>query len=72
MNIEALYKTIAPRLTNWLVSSGSQYHEACDIVQVVAHVPDLQKRALDKVARLMVVAARSDKPVCQLRRNRFV
>ena len=33
MNIEALYKTIAPRLTNWLVSSGSQYHEACDIVQ---------------------------------------
>ena len=33
MNIEALYKTIAPRLTNWLVSSGSPYHEACDIVQ---------------------------------------
>ena len=33
MNIEALYKTIAPRLTNWLVSSGSSYHEACDLVQ---------------------------------------
>ena len=33
MNIEALYKAIAPRLTNWLVSSGSSYHEACDLVQ---------------------------------------
>ena len=33
MNIEALYKEIAPRLTNWLVSSGSSYHQACDIVQ---------------------------------------
>ena len=33
MNIEALYKTIAPRLTNWLVASGSDYHEACDLVQ---------------------------------------
>ena len=33
MNIEKLYKSIAPRLTNWLVASGSDYHEACDIVQ---------------------------------------
>jgi len=33
MNIEALYKEIAPRLTNWLVASGSSYHEACDLVQ---------------------------------------
>ena len=33
MNIEELYKEIAPRLTNWLVSSGSSYHEACDLVQ---------------------------------------
>jgi len=33
MNIEKLYTDIAPRLTNWLVSSGSSYHEACDIVQ---------------------------------------
>ena len=33
MNIEALYNEIAPRLTNWLVSSGSSYHEACDLVQ---------------------------------------
>ena len=33
MNIEELYKTIAPKLTNWLVASGSGYHEACDIVQ---------------------------------------
>ena len=33
MNIEKLYKEIAPKLTNWLVASGSQYHEACDLVQ---------------------------------------
>ena len=33
MNIESLYSSIAPRLTNWLVSTGSPYHEACDIVQ---------------------------------------
>ena len=33
MNIEELYRTIAPKLTNWLVSSGSDYHEACDLVQ---------------------------------------
>lgn len=33
MNIESLYNSIAPRLTNWLVSTGSPYHEACDIVQ---------------------------------------
>ena len=35
MNIEKLYKSIAPRLTNWLVASGSSYHEACDLVQNV-------------------------------------
>ena len=33
MNIEELYKSIAPKLTNWLVASGSGYHEACDLVQ---------------------------------------
>ena len=33
MTIEEHYKAIAPKLTNWLVSSGSPYHEACDIVQ---------------------------------------
>jgi RNA polymerase sigma-70 factor (ECF subfamily) len=33
MNIEKLYTSIAPKLTNWLVASGSSYHEACDIVQ---------------------------------------
>ncbi len=33
MNIETLYKAIAPKLTNWLVASGSPYHEACDLVQ---------------------------------------
>lgn len=33
MTIEEHYKTIAPRLTNWLVATGSDYHEACDLVQ---------------------------------------
>ena len=33
MTIEEHYKVIAPKLTNWLVASGSPYHEACDIVQ---------------------------------------
>ena len=33
MNIEKLYRAIAPKLTNWLVASGSGYHEACDLVQ---------------------------------------
>lgn len=33
MNIEEHYRRIAPRLTNWLVASGSSYHEACDLVQ---------------------------------------
>ena len=33
MKIEEIYKDVAPRLTNWLVASGSSYHEACDIVQ---------------------------------------
>ena len=33
MNIEELYRAIAPRLTNWLVGSGSTYHQACDLVQ---------------------------------------
>ncbi len=33
MQIEELYKTLAPKLTNWLVSTGSPYHEACDLVQ---------------------------------------
>ena len=33
MNIEKLYKSVAPKLTNWLVASGSDYHEACDLVQ---------------------------------------
>ena len=35
MNIEENYKAIAPKLTNWLVATGSQYHEACDLVQNV-------------------------------------
>lgn len=33
MNIEEAYREIAPKLTNYLVSSGSPYHEACDLVQ---------------------------------------
>ena len=33
MNIEEQYNRLAPKLTNWLVASGSTYHEACDITQ---------------------------------------
>ena len=33
MTIEEHYNAIAPKLTNWLVATGSPYHEACDIVQ---------------------------------------
>lgn len=35
MTIEQHYAVIAPRLTNWLVSTGSSYHDACDLVQAV-------------------------------------
>ena len=33
MTIEEHYRTIAPKLTNWLVATGSSSAEACDIVQ---------------------------------------
>lgn len=33
MDIERLYNTIAPRLTNYLVANGVSYASACDIVQ---------------------------------------
>ena len=33
MTIEEHYNAIAPKLTNWLVATGSPYHEACDLVQ---------------------------------------
>jgi RNA polymerase sigma factor, sigma-70 family len=33
--IEECYTTLAPKLTNWLVATGSNYHEACDLVQEV-------------------------------------
>ena len=35
MSFESLYNEIAPRLTNYLVATGSQYAEACDLVQEV-------------------------------------
>jgi RNA polymerase sigma-70 factor (ECF subfamily) len=33
MTIEEHYNAIAPRLTNWLVATGSSYAAACDLVQ---------------------------------------
>jgi len=33
MTIEDHYRVLAPKLTNWLVATGSSYHEACDLVQ---------------------------------------
>ena len=35
MTIEEHYTAIAPKLTNWLVATGSPYNDACDIVQDV-------------------------------------
>jgi len=32
-SIEEHYRELAPKLTNWLVASGSPYNEACDLVQ---------------------------------------
>ncbi len=33
MTVEEHYNTLAPKLTNWLVATGSAYAEACDLVQ---------------------------------------
>lgn len=33
MTIEDHYRVLSPKLTNWLVASGSSYAEACDLVQ---------------------------------------
>ena len=33
MTIEEHYQTLAPRLTNWLVATGTPYNTACDLVQ---------------------------------------
>ncbi len=34
-SIEQHYQRLAPRLTNWLVATGSTYADACDLVQNV-------------------------------------
>ena len=33
MTIEEHYNAIAPKLTSYLVGTGTDYHAACDIVQ---------------------------------------
>ena len=33
MTVEEYYRALAPKLTNWLVATGSPYHDACDLVQ---------------------------------------
>ena len=33
MTVEEHYNAIAPKLTNWLVATGSSYNDACDLVQ---------------------------------------
>jgi RNA polymerase sigma-70 factor (ECF subfamily) len=35
MTVEEHYRAIAPKLTNWLVATGSAYADACDLVQDV-------------------------------------
>ena len=63
MNIEEQYKRLAPRLTNWLVASGSTYHEACDIVQntflKIWQMRDDIRDADDEVSGLVFTIARN-------------
>ena len=33
MTVEEHYRRLAPKLTNWLVATGSSYADACDLVQ---------------------------------------
>ena len=33
MDFQEIYRDVAPKLTNYLVGSGSLYHDACEIVQ---------------------------------------
>lgn len=33
MDFQKIYRDVAPKLTNYLVGSGSSYHDACEIVQ---------------------------------------
>ena len=33
MTIEDYYRALAPKPTNWLLATGSPYHDACDLVQ---------------------------------------
>ncbi len=33
MTVEEHYRALAPKLTNWLVASGSTYEDACDLTQ---------------------------------------
>ena len=33
MDYQKIYRDVAPKLTNYLVGSGSRYHDACEIVQ---------------------------------------
>ncbi len=33
MTVEEHYRALAPKLTNWLVATGSPYADACDLVQ---------------------------------------
>ena len=69
MTVEEHYKRLAPKLTNWLVATGSKYAEACDIVQdtfikLWAMREDLQDND-SAVSGLVFTIARN------LRKNRF-
>ena len=63
MTIEDHYRNIAPRLTNWLLASGSQYHEACDLVQTVflkiCKMKDTLKDDAEQVSGLAFTMARN-------------
>ena len=69
MTVEEHYKRLAPKLTNWLVATGSRHAEACDIVQdtfikLWSMRDDLQDND-SAVSGLVFTIARN------LRKNRF-
>ena len=71
--IQALYKAIAPKLTNYLVANGSEYAAACDIVQE-AFLRLWKKRedfsGTDSISAFLFAVARNLK-IDRFRRNRF-
>ena len=57
MNIEALYADIAPKLTNYLVANGLDYHASCDIVQeTFLRIWNMRENVVDDPAQISGLA----------------